>query len=306
MKTKDEDILFASPKIPQKDYSLDPDQIQKYLQALCPETKQGNQDYQEMKSILDHTRYVDFKTFLKVASKTFESLATELGNDLWTFGYQDIYSLQGKSNLWMIQLLFELEPSLKKTFRLLGNHDKIHNFVFLDDAIYSGTQTAGHVTELTLQLGSSRFSGQGFNVYIVAVFSTSRLQNILRTPDNVTLHFIIGEQISTYDSMLQNEAYEEFQKKKIHDQDKKFTRPNTRLTYFSNQAVPIYFAHKLPDSMSSFPKLYSGFIPRWNSKTVSLQDQQACPSRLTDQWIPLIRNCTEKPNRMACPPPPYK
>ena len=262
----------ASP-IPTIPYLLNPKRIEKYLEGLCPETKEGSLDAKVAQLILAQTQYVDFKTEYKFVQELAKELEEKLKGKKWTLGVPLDY-ITGKSNLWIFKLALESNPGLKQNFYpdASANAKQIHQkepsltqFVIFDDAIWSGTQVMRYIKDFIATLDNQ----QPVDLYVVAPFMSRKLSELLSSssitlPPNLSVHLLSKRPlISYYDQM-----YPLIQKKwddallkdpeaepDLSDLKDLELKGSSHGPKYNPKNYPYYFQWKLADSLSSYPNL---------------------------------------------------
>lgn len=261
-------LLSKKPKHPSQTYRLDSKAQEKYLGAFCPESSRlGKLQTDIIKEILKETSMLSHQEFLALLDKAIAQLLIQLRGDSWTPA--GLFT-EDKSNLWVLRLALERSPQLQNQMEL--DQGKTRNLVFWDDGVYSGTQMSRYVSEkMTTR----------YNVYVVApLISMQGLQKIRSiTPD---VHFIYGQLLEPMS--VKSKSFVS----KVHELKQMF--PNVPVKYLVDDLYPIILSHKMPDFLSSYPAIYSGFIPALNPKIVP-DELKACPRREKPQLIPYLSGC---------------
>lgn len=316
---KDVENKFFSIKwvVPSKTYPLDPRKVNQYINQQCSKEIQ-----KIIRKIINNTTHITFKEFMKqllLSKDEFEkaikdepyyvSIKTDNDEKAWN-----------KSNIWVTKLIY---PFLKhKPEHIIYDIDKfdgklpeIMNLVLFDDAVYTGSQMGGIIAELLDQIPSTV---KYVKIHIISPFMSC--DGIILIESRYTQLYYTYK-MNVIETILSNEELNYMGK--IVDFKYFYT--------FNDLAIPIYFDHKLPDSLSSFPLLYRGVDTniRWNSERwarilkLNPEDnpypenkdkiKDICTTDERQKSIYLISNChnklikgTDKEEANPCPYPPYK
>jgi hypothetical protein len=251
--------------------------------------------------------------------------------------FEGIY--KQKSQYWLVQHLYQY--IIKKKIKdiaiipllMFDNSIDDDSFVLvMDDASYSGLQITQYLVnylsnvkakKLTFYLLVTYISAQAKNRIIEGAFhnrysptSVSGLKSKKESQINKNHKFIVSSNmqimkplcaylkpIQIYNIFRYNlEEYVLYDNKLFtySARDIKLINKNFKNNY------PIYFDHKLPDHLSSFPDIYSGIIP----SIVNILRPTRTYIRYYPYHINFIENCkdlTEVNKATAkCPSPPYK
>ena len=286
--------LLERPLIPNKSYPLNLDNIQKYLAEIREDVRPI------IKKIFEKTKHVSYKTFKFILNANFKEFIhyCSINNikNVYLFfrSYDDeseIPDIFKKSNFWIAQHFIQYIKKYKIDLNVLIIYNKEDSYfiktneiiLVLDDCAYTGQQLS-----YELQNCINDIKDRKLNLYILITFISE--QAIKRIKDDIRTHNVIFSKniniIYPMSKYLTKDELKIITKYKIGP---KFDGIDVYTNY------PIYFDHKLADSLSTFTSIYSGFIP------------------IKNQVIPVITNCehiTEfKPKdevKPKCPPNPYK
>jgi len=286
--------LLERPLIPNKSYPLNLDNIQKYLAEIREDVRPI------IKKIFEKTNHVSYKTFKFILNANFKEFIhyCSINNikNVYLFfrPYDDeseIPNIFKKSNFWIAQHFIQYIKKYKIDLNVLVIYNK-EDFYFiktneiilvLDDCAYTGQQLS-----FELQNCVNDIKDKKLNLYILITFISE--QAIKRIKDDIRTHNVIFSKniniIYPMSKYLTKDELKIITKYKIGP---KFIGIDVYTNY------PIYFDHKLADSISTFTSIYSGYIP------------------VKNQVIPVITNCEHiiefKPKdeeKPKCPPNPYK
>lgn len=310
---------FLEYPLPQTglDYSLAPaDSLayRNYMEAVCDPDEQA-----AAKFIYDHTRYVGWWEFVGAFWKSIDKLVETIGNRRWVAFVtdKDAGATPEKSYFWTFRIAFhylrQYHPEMVQPNRLLrivtarnlGADDPNPEtvvYVKIDDMSYSGSQMVDFTNEFKAQNPQLKpVQGKKTMLALVVPF----------------MSFTAGERLAAVADRIQNfeVAFTEFVQEYIFPlshyvktlPDKFKTNP-TFMAFVGNTArTPIYFAHKMPDDLSTFTQFYVGDIP------AKPQIAASCPQRMKRQIVSLVQNCSKAYENISintkspvCPWPPYK
>lgn len=332
-------ILDQPVPIPSQEYPLDPVESERWIQNLCTDDqKRAGQ------ILLDITRYIDFPTFQESINVVVDQLLPILENTNWVPWVRMTsmnQNFEEKSGIWVLRLALHQNPNLESGMclawgeRLYEYIDQgITTFVILDDAMYTGTQVSDTVQsffetikglkDLTgtvkLIIAVPFISDQALYRIMIRVLETTKsrrdiyiplleggddieLPTQITLPINkgqftVDLQVIYSEKIYLADMLIENK-----------DDAKLVT------DIFGNR-YPIYFAHKMPDYLSSYPGVYAGYIPpcgEGDSKSQVIPFVQGCEDQYKHAYagvntpsFEIFSSFDSRTTLNVCPKAPYK
>ena len=303
------------------DYSISKIRKDEYINRQCtPEAKHF------AKLILDNTTYVSFNDFTQNLHKAFNKFLLDIKN----FEYiLVLHTLKTKSNYWVAQLLmyYCIQNNLKKPLEIVEHiyvsevEHKNNNLKYLmvDDASYSGNQMYDDIETELFQTKTRLIGRLKYETTPRLNFDNNKICILLSYVSNSALQKI-KEQINVsniyYGEIMLNLV--EILKYKWEDKYTKMLSKHFRLfSYLPLKRVPVYFAHKLADNVSSYPEIYgTGYISKYNitsnhqtdydvydneckknklkcsNNNISLSD--ATQNFKSDSYYPLIDICNEK------------
>jgi hypothetical protein len=274
--------LQKKPIIPNKSYPLNKDNVKAFLSEL----KEPKKSLAEI--IFKNTKHVSYKVFKYILNSNFKEFihycrVHNIKSVALFLGQEEINKKSiKKSNFWVAQHFYQFVKKFDIDIEILiiYNKDDIANItkdqivLILDDCSYTGSQIS---SEINYSLSSLQL--QKFNIYVLIAFISKNAMDYIK--NCITSKKIIFSK----NNIIINPISHYLSK----DQIKKYNK-----IYKLDSHYPIYFDHKLADTLSTFTDLYSGVV---TSKNI----------------IPVISNC-EHINKMKdvnydvpkCPPPPYK
>ena len=274
------DNIQVKPIIPKKTYPLNKDNIKLYLDN-------SNEKFVPiLKKLFDNTTHISYKVFKFILYNNFRELIyyckkrniKVISLYLDKIDYSNITQ---KSNFWVAQHFYEYLKKKKINIKLniIYNYKDIKYLddgefiLILDDCSYTGYQLSS-VLETKLN------HNKNFDIYIIIAFITKNAIKLLKNT-KTTNNIIISK-----NNTIINDFYHY-----LTDAEKQIAISQM---YMSNK-YPIYFDHKLADTVSTYTIIYSGKIINSN------------------KIIPIITNCEhikelKDINEMspACPISPYK
>jgi hypothetical protein len=274
--------LQKKPIIPNKSYPLNKDNVKIFLSEL----KEPKKSLAEI--IFKNTKHVSYKMFKYILKFNFKEFihycrVHNIKSVVLFLGQEEINKKSiKKSNFWVAQHFYQYVKKLEIDIEILiiYNKDDILNLtkdqivLVLDDCSYTGSQIS---SEINYSLSSKQL--ENFNIYVLIAFISNNAMDYIK--NSITSKKIIFSN----NNIIINPISHYLSK----DEIKKYNK-----IYKLDSHYPIYFDHKLADTLSTFTDLYSGVV---TSKNI----------------IPVISNC-QHINKMKdvnydvpkCPPPPYK
>jgi len=248
------------------------------------------------------TVYINHNQFLKTYRVAIKEMLEILKTNVLQFfiSIDDI----NKSSYWIIQILKKYINNKKYTIKIINDIKKLDEslpVIIADDASYSGTQMANTIED--------NFQYTKFDIFILIPFmSNTAIDTIKKSySDNLNEGSIMFLDKSIY---IMKPIYELMSKEKI---EKLFLYYGDNPKYI--REYPIYFDHKVADSYSSFPLIYTyGIIPNdYNKQLIHECKEKRKPFKdIYDKMerIPLLKNCTKDIlydiMTPPCPLQPYK
>ena len=255
------------------------------------------------------TKYISYNKFLKFLLKCVdEMLETLKTNVLQFYLASDDEDYKFKSGFWIIKHIKAyietyINPYIKKKyeFKLINNIKNIDfnlPIIIADDASYSGSQISNFIEE---------FGGKTCSIFILIPFISNTAINTITSSFkeneiNGELYFI------KKNKYIMQPIYEIMDSNKIIKLFKYYSGTNIR-------EYPIYFDHKVADSYSSFPLIYTyGIVANENNKKI-INDCKANRIPLKSKFndldrIVFLKNCSNDAafdiHKPACPLQPYK
>lgn len=251
-------MLKAKPMVPSQEYKLDGNEMKRYLDHFCPDSRLGRQQTTIIADILKHTKTVSHDEFHRLLDQVIQQVLNQLGGASWTPGWL----VAGKSNFWVLQMVLEMSPTLKSQMQI---DPPARNLVFWDDALYSGRQM-GNV------LGSSHITIDQ-RVFVAAPFiSQEAMDKIHKAFSSVQI--LYAQKLFPMSAQSVNWKNE--------------TKGLEQFHALVKDLYPIILNHKMPDFMSSYPEIYSGFVPALPPDS---EDLKECPKRVKPATIPFLKGC---------------
>lgn len=282
----------------------------KYLDSFCKDSK----EQLAAREIIRHTMKVTDKDFMDMVYELGKNLVVTLEGKTWFAG-----GLKSeKSNVWILNLLLRKFPKLADSLELSPSKVKdIDTAVFFDDAIYSGLQMGLFVRNFIVEWNPVDRKAKRY-IYIVTPFISKQGKKQIReladeamerAPQlpNIQLEFLYKQEIKPLSKLSEPFA-------KLITQDYKLPDALSRDKY------PLLLAHKMPDAQSSYPEVYSGYVPRLPKDAT-----ETCKQRDKPQFNAYLQGCVDVFNeemrriaksavdpyaweysRIQCPYPPYK
>jgi len=248
------------------------------------------------------TTYINHNMFLKTYKKAIEEMISILDINVLQFFIS--IDDKNKSNYWIMQIIEKYVNSNKYKIIIVSDFSKIdpsYPVIIADDASYSGSQMANTIED--------NFQRTKLDIFILIPFmSNTAIDTIKKSySDNLNEGSIMFLDKSIY---IMKPIYELIDKDKIELLFSYYTHNPKNIREY-----PIYFDHKVADSYSSFPLIYTyGIIPNNYNKQIihDIQKKRLPIKNIFDKLerIPLLKNCTiDIPYNIMvppCPQQPYK
>jgi hypothetical protein len=248
------------------------------------------------------TTYINHNMFLKTYKKAIEEMISILDINVLQFFIS--IDDKNKSNYWIMQIIEKYVNSNKYKIIIVSDFSKIdpsYPVIIADDASYSGSQMANTIED--------NFQRTKLDIFILIPFmSNTAIDTIKKSySDNLNEGSIMFLDKSIY---IMKPIYELIDKDKIELLFSYYTHNPKYIREY-----PIYFDHKVADSYSSFPLIYTyGIIPNNYNKQIihDIQKKRLPIKNIFDKLerIPLLKNCTiDIPYNIMvppCPQQPYK
>jgi len=303
-------ILDEVIPVPTQDHPINLEESRAWLKALCLEDqKRAGQ------ALLQVTRYISFNELVQGLDRVIAlGLFAKLGSvDRWvpliTMATKN-ENLLTKSGVYVLRIALQRYPELRANMCLAWNSPLewyishgITTFVVFDDAVYSGSQmssTIQYIFEYLREIDVDH--PMNINLYVVTPFISDEAidkiikQALISSGSEGSLDILLqvyhGKikaptsldiQVGGFTVNLQILFDQKIYKASELIPDKKVAEEV--VTLFGNR-YPIYFQHKMPDYLSSYPSIYAGYIP-------PLLDPTGCPDRSRPQTIPFISGCED-------------
>lgn len=250
------------------------------------------------------TTYISYNTFVNVLKKCVNEMLLNIkSNVLQFYMASDDINYKYKSSYWIIMHIKTFIDMNKYTIKIVDKIDNLdlNNTVILaDDASYSGSQISNFLEE---------FSNLKCNIYILIPFISNTSINLItlsfkENNINGDLYFV------NKNKYIMKPIFELMDNNKIIKLFKYYTKDGNNIREY-----PIYFDHKVADSYSSFPLIYSyGVIPNeYNKKIIIECKEKRMPLKdvfNTLERVVFLNNCYEDYIfdilRPSCPSQPYK
>ena len=268
------------PVIPKKTYTLNKENVEKYINATDIKYRFF------LRKLFDNTKHISYKTFKFVLYANFRELiyyckVKKIKKITLYLDQVDFQNIIYKSNFWVAQHFYQYlkKYNINIKLNILYNLKDVeylddNEFILiLDDCSYTGTQLGYIIYDLNKQ--------KNFNIYIIIAFITKeandKLLNSIKYNNNNTI-------ILSKNNVIINNMFSYL----TPDEKKILEKLNIADKY------PIYFDHKLADSLSTYTSIYLG-------KIINLPIV-----------IPVINNCEHITlNKLSydnppCPIPSYK
>ena len=257
------------------------------------------------------TQHISYKKFLKFLLKSVDEMLEQLQiQTLQFYVANDDEDYTYKSGFWIVKHIKAyietyINPFTKNKYviNIINNIKDVDlsiPVIIADDASYSGSQISNFI-EL--------FGGKTCNIFILIPFiSNTAIDTIISSfkenEINGELYFI------NKNKYIMKPIYEIMDANKIIKLFKFYTKEGTNIREY-----PIYFDHKVGDTYSSFPLIYSyGVIPNEYNKNIILtlkKEGKALKTKFNDlERVVFLNKCTDDTvfdiNKPYCPLQPYK
>ena len=255
------------------------------------------------------TTYISYKNFLKYLLLSIDEMIHTLKiTTLQFFIPDESEDYTAKSGFWIfrhIKIYIEQYYSKKKyniTFTNdISEIDLKKPIIIPDDASYSGSQISSFIEKFALKKCDIYILIPFISNTAIDVITNSFLENKI----DGRLYFI------EKNKFIMKPIYEIMDSDKIIELFKYYTEKGTNI-----RSYPIYFDHKIADSYSSFPLIYSyGVVANEKNKSI-INDCRKKSIALKTKFkeldrIVFIENCIQNDtyfdiNKPNCPLQPYK
>lgn len=270
----------------------------------------GKQVSETLRLLIDMTTYVTFDEFYDSLKKCIDIFLDKIGNNSYVMLY---LGREDKSNFWVTELALDYiinNYPEKMPADILRNYKDIEylfreeagdvKYVAFDDCSYSGLQLSDHIEkELTDNPNRDNF-------YVIVPYISNSAYKLILDMNGIeytTNNVIFNNKILKISEILNINGYDDkfiydfIQNLLIYVNDFEIGPDKGSAEYEDEDFnanidnVPIYFDHKIADSVSTYPKIYSFGIIYDKDKHVYIYD-----------W--LIKKCINSLNE--CPPKIYK
>lgn len=336
------DFIQAPIPIPSRTYTFNHARASEFLKIVSERLSRSTRPYMNaeyFRNIIKNTKHVSFATYihnLKNAIRKFETYIK--GQPFAMFIPNDSGKLvisRRKSNYWMSQMVFHLlkvKPLCVTTS--VTQIQQYKNVLVCDDGIYSATQ----LSESLFNMIRSKKAPQILNVHIIAPyvseFGIENMDNLLKLVHKYEPDIARGKSITIYYDVIMKslvdpiDIHKDVSRCGLHKTHvvtgvgykkgknyygmgpagmpfKQLYCSKEKNTWNRPKQIPIYFDHKLPDFMSSYPDIYG------NGNIVDYPNNKDIDNKFR---IPGLINGCEAYGRKRkydsvkppCPPPPYK
>ena len=274
-------------------HPFDTNNVSLWLERSDPSIRQIASEF-ILKSV-----YINHNQFLKTYKAAIKEMLEILKTDVLQFfiNIDDV----NKSSYWIMQIVKKYINNKKYTIKIINDVKKLDEslpVIIADDASYSGSQMSNTIED--------NFPRTKFDIFILIPFMSNTAIDIIKRSytDNLNEGSIMFLDKSIY---LMKPIYELMSKEKI---EKFFLYYGSNSKY--TREYPIYFDHKVADSYSSFPLIYTyGIIPNDYNKQL-IHECKAKKKPFKDIYdkmerIPLLKNCTKDiPYDLMTPPCPLQ
>lgn len=240
------DKIQQKPIIPKKTYPLNKENIKKYINA-CPLRYRYI-----LQKLFDNTKYISYRTFKFVLYNNFKEFIyyckikniKKISLYLDNIDYNNITL---KSNFWVSQHFYQYvkKNNINIKINIIYNKydikylDPEELILILDDCVYTGKQ-------LISVLKNDINQGVKLNIYIIIAFITKDAIEKIKNTDKYYRNNIILSKNHTFINNFYSYLTEEEQllASSLNIENK----------------YPIYFDHKLADTVSTYTAIYSGKV----------------------------------------------
>ena len=256
------------------------------------------------KEFIINTIHISYKKFIKIFEKCLIEMLEKLDtNNLQFYISSDDVNYKFKSSYWIIKHIKAYIDNSKYKINIIDDIKNLNlneTIIIADDASYSGSQISNFLEELT---------GLKCNIYIFIPFMSNTSIDIINNAFNENeidgyIYFI------NKNKYIMQPIYEVMDNKKIQKLFNYYKKDGLNIREY-----PLYFDHKVGDSYSSFPLIYTyGIIPNEHNKKIILECKEKLiplKNKFNDlERIVFLNNCDESYlfdiNKPGCPIPPYK
>jgi len=215
------------------------------------------------------TKYISYNTFLTELFKSVDEMLerykiSNINVLQFYLSNNDNENYIYKSGFWVFNhikayIQLYINPYIKNKFKIINEND-INKFnlnipvIIADDASYSGSQISIYIED---------FTNKTCNIFILIPFISKKAIKMINIAfkENKINGGIYFNEISNFIMMPIHELMEE---EKIIKLFKYYSINGTNINQY-----PIYFDHKVADSYSSFPLIYSyGIIPNKKNQNI--------------------------------------
>jgi hypothetical protein len=295
--------------------------------------------------ILNNIRHVSFENFIKTVNRNVKFMIEKHNLHSHTRYQKPVYiyfpatfinddeikeNYSTKSNYWLYTYIAKYLKNERIKTKIILSLDSVQNnddIILMDDCVYTGQQMCRVVIERLYNGNNKKLNF----ILFVPYMSYDGFYKIHDTfHRNKTLKRCT---LSTIDYDVIYKLHEELDDEEIDKAAKMFyyyCPHHTMLddyAYNEMEKYLIYFDHKLADSASSFPHIFSGMVPNQRNKDVLVElyslrlvtnivRRTGATDRIAEletafEFYPLISNCERyltKPDELlsTCPVPPYK
>ena len=290
--------------IPPRTYNINKEKLQKYIDSQC--TLEAKLMASWMAEVTKHVTFDEFYNKLVSCIERFNEAIINIDKPYVLIVPEEAFQKK-KSNAWLFLLtlsIFNPQPSeiRTQTKNIKGDIDEI---VFLDDGIYSGLQLGDFIKYNVNVLSEDPIN---LRCHIITPFvSEQGLNHIKEWNKTISITFYYETiMVSLYNQIIPLVARDldldlDSAREWLLDN---FTRIITTFgvrSYKPYNIIPIYFDHKLPDSVSSIPYVYYGYISTDRNKVNNTSSQCFWNNPYKVPFIDGCLNATKE-----CPPPFYK
>lgn len=249
------------------------------------------------------TTYISYSTFKKYLKNTFIEILNSFNSNMLQFliiSDNNSVSYKNKSGFWVFNHIINYIDTKKYNFRIVNDIKDIdyqYPIIIPDDATYSGSQISSFIEQ---------FRKKKCDIYILIPFISNTAIDRITTTFNEseidgTLYFPIKNKF------IMKPIYELMSDDKIIKLFSYYTKDGRNVRDY-----PIYFDHKVADSYSSFPLIYTfGVIPNEHNKQII----QMCKNKRLPiknyykdlERVPILNNCSyDIPYDVMTPPCPLQ
>lgn len=292
------------PKLeaPQKRFAFDPALVESYLDAYCTidgscqDSPVSLEQRAVAQAVIENTRLVKYKTFWRDLRRAMIGMGLTFPNLFETHGdkWQSGPVEAKKSNTWVMDLALDMFPTFKS-----NKVDSSSQYViFFDDALYTGLQMYNNIYQyLMKKLGTAQI------IVVAPYMGTQAIQKIgsIATGKESKVHLFYAREMQPLHQTIPN-ALSELVEKHIG----------------RSWRYPYIFEHKIADDHSTYPEIYSGYVPQ-----LPKQEAKKNPVRSKGQMVPYLESCVEAYSEyykdhdsvpvgqfldlhQICPKPPYR